>query len=190
MRKLSVFLLTVIGFMVAMTVWFLPNIYGQYRFSQFCGKDSGFHEYGEIEKNSPWLTTDQADAKSVVSTHAMVPFARYLDRDGQYFDVRYKGGNPWWDSSYEVISADLKIVVPYIFEYKASFIEKELRLRKDVYSLRDRKTNQVIFQHTGFAYTLFESKHTLLGQSDIQTCPAFESQTANINAFLLSGNKT
>lgn len=182
MRKLSVFLFIVIGLMAAMTVWFWPNIYGQYRFSQYCDKDGGLKIYGEVLPDQGWLaaSNDPDDYKRPFSLKR-IAFVRYQDKKGERYDVYIKT-NPWPkdpDYIFEPVNDAKK--VKYILKYSLVDVPNELRLNKkslEIYSIEEKRN---LVELVWFGYSGFDRDRTILGAPSGAQCPDDDSGTKFYN---------
>ena len=165
--------------------WWVSDIpIGYYQFKQMCKKEGGLRSYTKVEVNVGWLAASEPDAQGIVSSYPTVPFARFRANDGSWKDVSYKGGNPWWSSSYEITSADETKVPRYHLVLKVESVAGAIRLRREVLTLSDESPNQIVFQTTRFIFTWTNPENTLLGMSDTAECPAYKDEVLSIKSFL------
>ena len=165
--------------------WWISDIpIGYYQFKQMCKKDGGLRSYAKVEANVGWLAASKPDAQGIVSSYPTVPFARFRANDDSWKDVRYKGGNPWWDSSYEVSPADEAKKPRYRQVKKEENILDAIRLHKYVRTIVDEASNQPVFEYTRFTFTWTNPENTLLGRSDSAYCLTGIDEAKSIRTIL------
>lgn len=95
------FLIIISIIFLSIFAFFFSNIKGYYRFKQYCEAEGGLRVYEPLEKNVGWLADDFENAR-LVALLDRGDFVRYTDKNGrEIYDMRYLGGNPVSDSSYE-----------------------------------------------------------------------------------------
>ncbi|WP_141243731.1 hypothetical protein [Pseudomonas indica] len=156
---------------------------GYYEFRERCNREGGPRLLGIIAKDSGWMVSSEIQAKSVVAAYRFVPFARYISDDDQLKDVLYKGGNPWWSSSYAIEEADLKRSVNYKYFVESENVSGAIRLRRDISLLVDLFTGEELFVSTSFTYTWTNPERTLLGRSDKVRCPGFAEEDSAVDSL-------
>jgi len=181
----------IITFVVIVLIgWWLSDIpIGYYQFQQICRKEGGVRSYENVLPNVGWITSTASEAKDVVSTYQTVSFARFVASKGVLKDVRYKGGNPWWSTSYDISLADVKDVPRYNFDHSVEPVSDAIRLRKNIIKLTDLFTNQVVLQSTRYIFTWTTPENTLLGMSGTKECPPYKDEILSIKTFLRQGIK-
>lgn len=171
--------------MLLLVSWWASDIaIGYYEFKQACDSEGGFRGYSEVVKDSGWLAENESAAQEIASSFKAVPFARFYSNDSAWKDIRYKGGNPWWSSSYEKISANNNENVRYRYSVDVTAVPDAIRLRKEVIRLDDELSGSVVFQFTRFIFTWTEPHRSLLGVSGTVNCPLSKDGVSAINDYL------
>ena len=109
-NKVSIALISI---PIMLLLSFASNIYGYFRFQSYCSTDGGLRIYEKLEKNMGWWAKDKYDAK-IVSQLKNVDFVRYTEKkDGNAYDLRFMGGNPNEEVSYQIAPADFSKELTY-----------------------------------------------------------------------------
>ncbi len=165
--------------------WWVSDVpIGYYQFRMLCEQEGGLKGFEKIDPSLGWEVSYLHEAKSVVSSYPSVPFSRYQTEDGEFMDVRYQEGNPWWDSSYLIEPADYEEKIGYRPINKAVRVQDAIRLRKNVTILKRLADDQVMFISTVFIFTWTNPKNTLLGMSGTAVCPSFADETVGVRRYL------
>lgn len=166
MTKKSKSILLTIAITVLLFGWWISDIpIGYYQFKERCEKEGGLRAYEKAAPNIGWLAANEVDAKGVVQSYPTVPFTRFRSDDGVWKDVKYKGGYGSF-SRYEVSPADETKSPQYRLRLEVATVPDAIRLRKEVLTLSDGMSNQIVFQTTRFIFTWTNPEKTLLGRSD------------------------
>lgn len=176
--------LIILTIALALFGWWLADIpIGYYQFKQKCTKEGGLRVYAKVEPNTGWFGAHEVDAKAIVQSYPTVPFARFRSDDGIWKDVKYKGGYGSF-SKYEVSPADETKKPRYRRIDTLESVEAAIRLRKEIMTVSDESSNQVVFQTTRFIFTWTNPENTLLGMSGTAECPAYNDEALSIKSFL------
>lgn len=170
MKKQNNFILALIFTAIAILLFFLPNIYGYFRFKSYCSSEGGLHVYERLERNVGWLADDFDDAH-MASQLKYVGFVRYTDKkhDATY-DLKYIGKDPQSDSSFEKILADESKKVKYKWIGVSDFVDNEVRLKRFGEKIIDLNSGKVMATYYMFSYSEFDMKHTILGAPSRNYC--------------------
>lgn len=151
-------------------MYFFDNIKGYLRFKQYCANEGGLHIYEPLEKNVGWWAKDKYDAR-VAALLKYVDFVRYFDeKDGVSYDLRYLGGSPQRDSSFEKVLSDESKRVLYKWQYINEVVPNELRLRKYGKKISNMNTNKNIVSYINFGYEKLDRDDTILDMPSEQYC--------------------
>lgn len=179
------YILCTLVLILLLLLWWASDIaVGYYKFKQACDSEGGFRGYSEIVKGSGWLAEDESAAQEIVSSFNEVPFARFYSSDSDWKNIRYKGGNPWWSSSYEKVLANNNENVRYRYSVDVTAVPDAIRLRKEVTRLDDEQSGSVVFQFTRFIFTWTTPHRSLLGVSGTVNCPSSKDRVSAINVYL------
>ena len=144
---------------ILLLVWFNDVFVGYYVFVKECERSGGVQFNGVIDVNGGWLVSDEASAQSVVSSFPSIPFARFKSADGQWMDVEYTGGNPWWEQSYNKKKADDRKVL-YRWLSDSSLVPNKIRLMSFKTRLINEKNGQTVMEWLTYRFTWFDSENT------------------------------
>lgn len=146
--------------LVVLTI-FSSNIYGYFRFKNYCSGEGGLRVYESLEKNSGFLADDEWLARTAAQLQH-VAFVRYKDKaDGSFYDLRYLGGNPNEGRSYEKNLASEPEAPIYKWRFVNAVVPSELRLNRFGYEIYSIKSNHILAQYYMFRYSIYERAHTL-----------------------------
>lgn len=156
----------------SITIWFLPNIYGHYRFNQYCAREGGLRVNGTVLPDQGWLaaSTDPDDYKRPFALKR-VAFVRYQDKTGAKYDV-YAKPNPWPnDPDYIFKPVDESKSVMYLLKHEfVRNLPNELRLGKSSYEILPIGESKALASITNFQYEQFERDKTLLAAPSGVVC--------------------
>lgn len=184
MTENSKVILVIVGACLLFLGWWLSDIpIGYYQFKRICEKEGGLRVYGKVAPNVGWSAAHEIDAKAIVQSYPNVPFARFRSDEGTWKDVRYKGGYGAF-SAYDVSPADETKKPRYRRIEKVERVEGAIRLRKNVVTVLDETSDQVVFQSTRFIFTWTNPESTLLGRSDSVECPSYRQEATAIQNIL------
>lgn len=185
MTEKSKVVLVIVGGCLLLLGWWLSDLpIGYYQFKRICESEGGLRVYEKVEPNVGWIASNEPDARGIVSSYSTVPFARFRSDDGTWKDVKYKGGNPWWSSSYEISLADESKKPRYRMAVKVESVADAIRLTKYVRTLTDESSSQPVFIYTRFTFTWTNPEHTLLGRSDSAYCLTGIDEAESIRTML------
>lgn len=180
--KLPLFITIVLSLILG---WWISDIpIGYYQFKQVCEKEGGLRVYGKVEPNVGWVALSEPEARAIASSYSKVDFVRYRTDDGTWKDVKYKGGNPWWSSSYEIVAKDETKKTRYRLEDKVESVINQVRLTRYVKTLIDESSNKPLITYTRFTFTWTNPNSTLLGRSDSAYCMTSIDEVESIRAIL------
>lgn len=179
MRRVVKIALVVLAVPVAVLAYFAPNVHGYYRFKHFCETEGGLRIHHKLQKGVAWQAANHRGNSSIAS-HGTVPFIR-VHRNGQLLDVRYRGGPPDYDRSYDVVPADLAVSPGYEIGFVNERLPDELRLGRSGYEVREIKTGRLMVRWYQFGYGRFDQDRTLLAAPSGIFCHDW-------NAFFKAGN--
>ena len=168
---------------ILLLVWFNDVFVGYYVFVKECERSGGVKFNDVIDDNGGWLVSDEASAQSVVSSFSSIPFARFKSADGQWMDVEYTGGNPWWEQSYNKKKADDRKVL-YRWLSDSSLVPNKIRLMSFKTRLINEKNGQTVMEWLTYRFTWFDSENTLLGSSTSVYCPPFNNGLQKIANYI------
>lgn len=141
-------------------LYFFENIKGYYRFKQYCEKEGGLKVYEPIKKGVGLLAKDKDEAHSAALLEN-IGFVRYKDADGNFYDIRYIGGHPQKDSSYERKPSDLSMTLNYEWRVINMKFIHESRLGKSGYEIFNITKRVVSVNYSIFHYSKFDRKKTI-----------------------------
>ncbi|MES2825659.1 MAG: hypothetical protein V4732_18810 [Pseudomonadota bacterium] len=160
---------------------FFSNIKGYLRFKSYCSNEGGLRVYEPLEKNVGWVADDYDDAH-VAAQLKHVGFVRYTEKkDGNTYDLRYLGGDPQHDSSFEKAPADESKPLAYKWRHVNGAIQDELRLSRSVFEIINVNTNHVSTRFYMFWYHRFGRAHTLFDAPYPVSC--FHERGSNFGDF-------
>jgi len=177
MKLPSKTVITLISIPVLILLFFSSNIYGYFRFKHYCSTEGGLRVYEKLERNVGWWAKDKYDARTVALLDG-VGFVRYTDqKDGQTYDIKYIGGDPQDDSSFERKFADEARLLLYRWKYINYRIPEELRLGRHGYEVLNINNDRVLVNYYMFGYSKFERSHTLFDAPSGVGC--FDEKSVN-----------
>ena len=187
MKKLLIIILCIV---LAILLFFSDNIYGYYRFKQFCKNEGGLKVYGKLEKDVGWMTEKYHDALFIGRLEE-VKFVRFLDgKDGRIkYDLYYVDGDRKRRKSYEKKMADTSVNPYFSWIEKRNLVHDELRLYRISYEVVDYKTNALLVGFYDFSYSILEQKNTLFGSSSFKRCEKKGFSLIEEYKKLINGNK-
>ena len=156
--------------LVLLLVYFSENIYGYYRFKQYCWNEGGLRVYEKLEKNEIWLADDKFSAKSI----AIIPYvgiSKFLnEKNNQLYDVFFLGGKINKRSSYSIKPSGNDQPVKYFFKSKNIKVADEIRLKKVSYIVKRSVDEKLMLEFNSFYYSRLNKKNTILGAPSISSC--------------------
>ena len=173
-----------IGIFVLFFCWWISDIpIGYYQFKQMCEKEGGLRSFSKVEPNVGWWATSEANAEGILVHYPNVLFTRFLSKDGQWTDMRYKGGYGSY-SQYDVTPSDQSKKPRYREVLREEKVANAIRLRKEILIVLDESSNQAAFQTARFIFTWTNPETTLLGRSDSVVCPTYQNEHLSIQSLL------
>jgi len=152
-------------------LFFFSNFKGYYRFKNYCANEGGLRVYEQLNRDAGWWAESRYDAQ-VVAQLKYVEFVRYIDKkDGNAYDLRYVGGNPQRDSSFESIPSDVKKQIKYKWVRIRDDIEDEIRLKKFGHQVLDAASDKILVSYYVLRYEIFDSQHLPLEVATMRFCP-------------------
>lgn len=169
--------------------WWASDIpIGYYKFRMICQKEGGIKSFGVVDPKLGWEVDSKEEAKEISSQYPSVPFVRFRSESGSFSDIRYVGGNPWWDTSYVIGGVGDDGEVGYRWERKAEKVKEGIRLRKEVSVLKDIASGRAVFVFNRFVFTVTNPGTTWTGMSDVISCPKYYDGVSFVRAFLEHGD--
>ena len=159
-KAIIIFIGLPIVFCLLVGLYFFDNIKGYYRFKHYCETEGGLTVYKKLEKNMGWMADGYHNARTVANLDH-VDFVRYLDKDGEFYDLRYKGGHVGKKNSYDSVKSDLTKKVKYKWKFSNGVISDELRLGYQYYEIFDVYHENLVIIFKSFGYSIFEKNNTL-----------------------------
>lgn len=150
-------------------LYFFDNIKGYYRFKQYCEKEGGLKVFEPIKKGVGLLAKNKEEAHSAALLEN-VGFVRYKDEDGSFYDIKYMGGHPQLDSSYDKKPSDSSLVVNYEWKVINMKFMHELRLGKKGFEIFDITKRIASAKYNIFNYSQFDRSRTLLDAPSRISC--------------------
>lgn len=159
-----------VGIVVAIAAYFGDNIRGYYRFKELCETEGGLKVFRPLLKNVGWQASSYEDARSAAH-FTQIAFARFTDaKDGRSYDLRYLGGHPADDSSYEKLAAKPDTPVVYAWNWVAETLPGEVRTSRSGLKVIDIATGKVQMQWLQIGYRTFDQDRTLLAAPSGNAC--------------------
>lgn len=168
MTRLHKTVIALIGIPILILIFFIPNIYGYFQFKSYCASEGGLRVYEQLEKNVGWQTDDYESAQMAAQINH-VAFVRYNDKkDGNSYDLKFIGGYPINEKTFDKKPADEKRPVKYKYEDKNQNYKNELRLRKSSVIVTDVNTSKILVSYSWLNYSVYDRANTVLdGPSNI-----------------------
>lgn len=160
MRKALVWIGVIV---VAIGVYNLDAITGQWKFDLLCEKEGGPRFYAAVEKDVGW-TVEAHDTYSYQSPFEFghVAFVRYQDKQGVRSDVRTDGYVGAGQLKYVFSPVDESRQVRYSFRFQYDKFPDDHRFGKSFYEVTDLATRQVVATHTQVSYQWTKPERVLL----------------------------
>lgn len=189
MKTPSKFLVVVLGTPVLLLMFFASNIYGYFRFKSYCANEGGLRVYEKLERNVGWMADDY-DSAHMAAQLEYVEFVRYFDKkDGNTYDLRYLGGDPQDDTSFEKKIADESKNIKYVWEDISESVVEEIRLQKYGERILNFKNKKILASYYVFGYEKFDGAHTILGGSTEEYCFNYPAGSINeLDGWILALN--
>jgi hypothetical protein len=169
MSRLTNSALVVPAILLVVLGYFVPNIYGYYRFKVICDKEGGLRVHHKLRRGEGWAA-HASGAYDVASFDDNVPFVRMPDRFGHLFDYRYRGGLPGDDRSYEATPANTALPVVYEIRSVSEQLSDETRLRRSGFEVREMTTGRLMIRWYQFGYSVFDQNRTLFAAPSLAIC--------------------
>jgi hypothetical protein len=170
MKMPSKFILTLIGIPLVILLYFSTNIYGYFRFQHYCSSEGGLRVFEPLEKNVGWWAKDKYEAQ-VAALLSGVGFVRYTDqKDGNTYDLRYLGGNPTRDGSFERLPADESKTLFYKWESINEKIPNERYLMRYGAQILNIESNKILVYYYKFGYETLDPRHAFLSMPSEEYC--------------------
>ena len=156
-------LLWIGAIVVAIGVYNLDAITGQWKFDRLCEKEGGPRFYAAVEKDFGW-EVEAHDTYSYQSPFEFehVAFVRYEDKQGARSDVRVDGYIGPGQRKYVFSPVDESRQVRYRFRFRYGKLPGDRRFGKSLYEVIDVTTGQVVATHTQFSYQWTQPERVLL----------------------------
>lgn len=184
MRK---FLIIISVIFLSVFAFFFSNIKGYYRFKQYCEAEGGLRVYEPLERNVGWSAADYNDAH-VAAQFNHTAFVRYEDK-GVVYDLRYLGGDPQFENSFERKNFNETNSVLYeIRSINYEGVEDVPRLYRFGYEVLDVKTKKILGAYYMFSYSIFDREKTILAGPSGIDCFHEISQDGNAEKILKAIN--
>lgn len=173
--------------------YFFDNIRGYYRFKELCAQEKNRQFINKVEPNVGWILDSGGELSKYdayfVAALPNVRFVRFQNyRDHQTYDVKYKGGDPGQDDSFEMLPSSSQEKVVYQWKNVAENFPNELRTSRYGHQVIDLRTKKVIVSLTNIGYSTFDRRHTLLDAPSGNTCEWYEYLGKDSNKSLIFGN--
>ena len=156
---------------------------GYYQFKERCEKEGGFSSFGKVDHAQGWLAEDESEAEFIVFSFPNVPFARFKSKNGEWWDVKFKGGGRWRSESYLVQPAR-NGKVGYKLSHYYENVADSIRLRRSIDALIEVGADKTVFKYTSFDFTWTDPNKTLLGRSGVIQCPAAKDMVKSFRSSL------
>lgn len=182
MRPLTKAVLVVLAVPAAVLAYFAPNLWGYYRFTQYCEHEGGLRIHHKLKKGVPWQA-DHFGSYSVAS-HGTVPFIR-VRRSGALFDMRYWAGPPDDDRSYHAVPSDLSVSPGYEIRLVRERLPDELRLSRTGYEVHEIATGRLMVSWYQFSFSRFDQDRTLLAAPSSISCHSGDAffESSNFTSY-------
>ncbi|MCP1174318.1 hypothetical protein [Ralstonia chuxiongensis] len=154
---------------LALAYLFSENIEGARRHQHYCSTVAGLRVFHPLEPHTGWLADRKSEAKSLASRYPQISFARFEER-GIAYDVRWKGGAVFLETSYDIQEASPNDVVTYQYLSVSDEVPGELRLRRYGDAVYDLKTGKLAARAYDFTYSWFDLPFTDEGRSTPRSC--------------------
>lgn len=152
---------------VLVLLYFSDNIYGYYRFKQYCENEGGLKIYKKANLNKGWLVEDYGDLLSILKFKE-VAFVRY--NDSKSYDFFYNEGSRDRISSYNKTPENKSRSISYVWRvYKEPVIGVD-RLTSSNFEVRDALTGEIFSVYKKFVYSILDRKKTLLASPSYVDC--------------------
>lgn len=149
---------------------FFENIKGYYRFKQYCEREGGLKINEFLEGNVIWEAKNKYEAQ-VASLLKKISYVKFKDEtNGKEYVLRYLGGDPQFDSSFELKEVDENIEAIYLWKSARAEVSGETRLRRFGYEIWDKNNVNIIVRYYGFSYSKFDRDSTLLDMPSYVYC--------------------
>lgn len=169
MKPFFKFIVVVFIVSLLIALYFFDNIKGYWRFKHYCEKEGGLKVFEPIKKSVGLLAENKRDARAAAILEN-IGFVRYKDEDGNFYDIKYIGGHPQQDSSYEKKPSDLSVSLNYEWRFINVFVLGELRLARFGYEIFDANKNSTSVRYSIFYYSRFDRNKTPLDAPSRISC--------------------
>lgn len=177
---------------VAVVVYNLDAITGQWKFNRMCEADGGPRFHAAVEKDVGW-TVEAHDTYSYQSPFEFghVAFVRYQDSQGVVSDVRTDGYIGPNQPKYVFSPIDEARPVRYSFRFGHEEVANDHRFRKIRYEVTDLKNGEVVATHTQFRYQWTKPERVLLSAPTGVGCWDMQSERDKFfrGIYEFGGNK-
>mgnify|MGYP000878039264 CR=1 FL=1 len=182
--------IALISIPIVILLFFSSNIYGYFRFKHYCSAEGGLRVYEKLERNVGWLAKDKYEARTAALLDG-VGFVRYTDKnDGKSYDIKYIGGDPQDDGSFEKYNMDGSKSIRYVWKSINQPVANELRLRRYGEEILDVKDNRVLAQYYMLGYEKLNRSNTLLDMpTEIYCFNDPVTKFGNFDGWISSVNK-
>lgn len=161
---------------MAVVLYNLDAITGQWKFERMCEKESGTRFFGMVEKDVGW----EVDAGGIYDYRepfqfGHVAFVRFRDQSGVLVDARESGyehiaQGTVRQRAYSISPADENKRVRYRLRYASTTLPEDKRFGRTDTQVVDVDTGKLLASHTTFGYQWAKSERVILSAPTGQTC--------------------
>lgn len=158
---------------VAVGVYNLDAITGQWKFDKLCKNEGGSKFYAHVEKDVGWEVESEDDhGYQVPFNIGHVAFVRFRDKQGAWFDVYIKSGPTPWSKDYDIVPADYTKKTRYRLTTEQGLLPEDKRMSRTRYAVADVQLGGPVATHTSFAYSWTKPERVILNAPTSETCHA------------------
>lgn len=169
---------------VAVTIYNLDAITGQWKFDRMCKAEGGSRFHAVVEKNVGWdVESHDTYGYQWPFLFDHVAFVRYEDKQGVQFDVLAGPYVAAFQRKYTFSPVDASRQVRYRFRYEHTRLPDDDRFTKTQYQVLDLTSRKVVASHTAFGYQWTKPERVIL---EAPTGVGCWNQQADIDKFFQS----
>ena len=156
-------LLCIGAIVVAIGVYNLDAITGQWKFDKLCKNEGGSKFYAQVEKDVGWVVESEDDhGYQVPFNIGHVAFVRFRDKQGASLDVRVTKGPTPWSKGYDIAPSDQAKPIKYRLTIEQGLLQDDERMSRTHFAKTDVQGGSPVAPHTYVTYRWTKPERVIL----------------------------
>lgn len=175
---------------VAIGVYNFDAITGQWKFDKLCKNEGGSKFYAQFEPDVGWEVESEDDHEYQTPFRlGHVPFVRFQDKQGVWFDVHIKNGPTPWSKGYDIFPADYTKKTRYRLTTEQWLLPEDKRMSRTRFTIFDVQLGIPVATHTYFSYSWTKPERVILSAPTSVTCPEASETNLFFDTVRQAGRK-